>query len=349
MKRRIDYYYVVERLIATVWDSNELLQSKFNKIGSILSDILNGSDHALYYYDSSISQFFKCYNRGLDDQICKELIINGKKNWRAIITKTEYIPLDMICLNKEYTYIPVYYNSSLVAVILLKIKSLIGKKEKSNIEFIKVIDVLGYVVHGIYRNKELEKRICIDNLTGLYDESVMKNALIKSIEEKKGVFTVCKILNISQINDKYGFNVGNDVISLVASLIKKKTKHYGNSYRMHGTLIGSILSENTVDVYNKLIGLSDECSRLRVVSQSDNVLSDINITVKFAVIVLDTLRDDELEINHIYKCAISSIESIINTSSNVFIYKQYPIVEYNNENMVATLLNMITKKQGGTE
>src|SRR5699024_11567597 len=76
------------------------------------------------------------------------------------------------------------------------------------------------LVNAVLREK-LEKAVITDYLTGLYSRKYLDKMFNKHMKkDKQGTLILFDIDDFKKINDKYGHNIGDEVIIAVAKIIK---------------------------------------------------------------------------------------------------------------------------------
>ena len=93
------------------------------------------------------------------------------------------------------------------------IKEIINRLENVDDEFLKSL-----VYKLIEERNNLNDKTKIDPLTGIYNRRIIEN--IKNFS----VIVMCDIDNFKDINDRFGHNVGDEIIKGVASILKNSIR-----------------------------------------------------------------------------------------------------------------------------
>lgn len=79
------------------------------------------------------------------------------------------------------------------------------------------------------------ERSIIDNLTGIYNRTYLEEKYLNAkYENNEYGIIMCDCNNLKIINDKYGHNRGDELIKLVASIIRKNVEQKGDVIRIGG-------------------------------------------------------------------------------------------------------------------
>lgn len=99
-----------------------------------------------------------------------------------------------------------------------------------------ILDEAGKVHYLVGRITELGRRNVIDDVTGLYREMKLCDDLTQMVAQmpRKGFLLRIGIDNFREINDKYGKNFGDEVLSSVAECIRQSISEQDAVYRMDG-------------------------------------------------------------------------------------------------------------------
>lgn len=108
-----------------------------------------------------------------------------------------------------------------------------------------IFDNDGQVRYMVGRITELGRKNPIDNVTELYREVRFRSDLSKlqSLNQKNGYLLQIGIDNFREINDKYGKEMGNEVLFSVAESIRMCVKEKGTVYRMDGDEMAILVLE----------------------------------------------------------------------------------------------------------
>jgi len=177
------------------------------------------------------------------------MFVNGKKVKSKIL-----IDEDKIRIGKNYLKFAVKEGSSAKSIspgdtIILegKIEQMIGEiKDKDIAE--KLIDI------KFFMNKKKEKLSDLaykDQLTGLYNRRYLDEILYKEIERTKRhkhdlSFILIDIDHFKRVNDKYGHQKGDEVLSSVARIITESTRINDSVFRYGGEEMCVILPETNI-------------------------------------------------------------------------------------------------------
>lgn len=156
--------------------------------------------------------------------------------------------------------------------------------------------VAAYLVH-ILKIQTLNKKVKIDELTGMYN----RNEYIRVIEELKkhkpvklGIIFI-DINSLKEINDRYGHKRGDSIIASTANIINDEAS--GFSYRFGGDefviIIPNVESEYFLDVVNRL---NNRFKSIKEYSVSTGVsYRDINVNVEEQLRAADISMYNEKE------------------------------------------------------
>jgi len=108
-----------------------------------------------------------------------------------------------------------------------------------------ILNNSGQVRYMVGRITELGRKNPVDNVTGLYREVRFRADLSKlqCLEKKGGFLLQIGIDNFREINDKYGKDLGNEVLFSVAESIRECVKEKGTVYRMDGDEMAILVLE----------------------------------------------------------------------------------------------------------
>ncbi|MEH7255759.1 GGDEF domain-containing protein, partial [Neobacillus niacini] len=96
--------------------------------------------------------------------------------------------------------------------------------------------------------EELEKMIIIDNLTKLNSRNFLdENIQFSMKEDNEGTFLLIDIDNFKEINDRYGHQVGDDVLVQVANIIQKNIRGNDVGARWGGEELAIYLPKVSMD------------------------------------------------------------------------------------------------------
>ena len=207
----------------------ENVVSDFDQIDGILKVLSECTDEFLYIYDIK-KNLFKITERAKDV---------------FLFDDTNVYDADREIL--QYVYPE---DRKLLADSLWDI--VIGKTDTHNLEYRWLdkqgnpiwISCRGSVLHDqdgsprylLGRISELGRRNKIDSITGLYRESSLRDDIMGMDQSKeiKGFLLLIGVDNLKDINEKYGKEVGDEILSYTSECVKESAKGIGKVYRMDG-------------------------------------------------------------------------------------------------------------------
>ena len=120
-----------------------------------------------------------------------------------------------------------------------------NKKDKESLYLFIGID-LSYKAE---LENELENTIYIDNLTGLKNRKFLTKELNRNIEENnKFALAILDIDNFKFINEKYGHDIGDEVLKTIANKLISNVKSESQVIRLSGDEYAILLYENKTKV-----------------------------------------------------------------------------------------------------
>lgn len=144
--------------------------------------------------------------------------------------------------------------------------------------------------------KGLYEKAVTDKLTGCYNRMFYEEYLERSVAEsnKKGTSLYLIVLDINyfkHMNDTYGHNAGDRVLSTLGAMLKRCFRPGDVVFRSGGDEFGSVISDITREKCEEIVkNLVAETTRQEVVISSDQE----NISIKFSISIgITALKKDQ--------------------------------------------------------
>lgn len=204
-----------EKIWADVVSQNEEYFDKSTKI--------NGTDYFAYYaplYDADGSVVGMVF-AGITDDAFHKIIYDVVKN--GVLLLLLMILIIIICVSFAKTKIE-SYQRKIVAYLVEIDKG--DYKHTISPNLLKRSDEFGRMANTLVNvNDSLENLVYKDPLTDLYNRRALIKKLEENLESEKEfedfTFTICDIDHFKKVNDTYGHNCGDEVLKLVAGMLKK--------------------------------------------------------------------------------------------------------------------------------
>ncbi len=164
-------------------------------------------------------------------------------------------------------------------------------------------------------HKELKSLVKTDSLTQLYNRrhfNKIAKKTLKKVKKEKCIATLCylDIDNFKEINDKYGHDVGDDVLIYLSQLFKNNIrKDIDDLFRVGGEEFAILSMQSSLtDSYKHL-------SRIQEILRNDNK-NKLNITMSIG---LEVFQKNDKTFDDVYKRADIKMYKAKNSGKNCII------------------------------
>ncbi len=265
-------FYLDKRLLLKKNTEIKIGRSQENDI--VLHDVTVSRKHSVIQWETP---YFKI----IDLNSTNGLFINGKKVKSKIL-----INEDKIRIGKNYLQFVVNEEESAktispgdTLIIEGRIEQMINEIKDKEIAA-KLIDLKFFMNK---RKEELSDLAYKDQLTGLYNRRYLDEVLYKEIERTKRYnhdlsFIMIDIDHFKRVNDEYGHQKGDEVLSNVSRIITESTRINDSVFRYGGEEICVVLPETNIS--NALIVA--EKIRRNVESESPS-MTGLKITISLGI------------------------------------------------------------------
>ena len=182
-------------------------------------------------------------------------------------------------------------------------------------------------------NFELMRRnTYVDTLTGVNNRRYLEQRILEEINEvhRNPAPLACLFLDIDhfkQVNDNYGHQVGDNVLTLVAKTIKKELRQHDVAARYGGEEFVVLLKNSDISVAEIV------AERIRIAVQNlaidvDKNVLNITLSVGLCVYFSDALQLSLKDIaKHLIKSADTALYKAKNEGRNRIKYEEFPLTE----------------------
>ncbi|MCR4647727.1 MAG: bifunctional diguanylate cyclase/phosphodiesterase [Lachnospiraceae bacterium] len=169
-----------------------------------------------------------------------------------------------------------------------------------------VVLLIGYLL------RRAKKKSITDYATGLLNSVGFHEVLNKRIREKKsGSLVYYQINNFRAINDDYGHDIGDQVLRVAASRMKKVVSEHGNIGRIGGSEF-AILLKNDVNALEVVKNIFEELN-VKIQIQNDGIHLDCYIESNAGIA---HFPEDAKDSVNLFKCADVALMQSMDEGSN---------------------------------
>ena len=285
LKNRIDSITEQLRLNKVVKKQNELI----NEIATMLDNLIIVLDEkrniifmnnkALEYFNiSSIQEFYEKHSCINDFILKSEYFYDEKIKDETWIDKIKILDEKQ----KVISLLNIKDMSSSFFIVEIK-----DSEVSSNtiIEFIEITDILA-------ENKKLSKKAFFDNLTRIYNRTYFNQEIKKEVYEAKRYNKAFSLIffdidHFKTINDKYGHQIGDEVLKSLVQVIQKEIRESDTFARWGGEEFVLILNDT------KLKSAIEVAEKLRKSIENFKFTNNIKVTCSFGVAEYDKKYDSK--------------------------------------------------------
>lgn len=213
---------------------NKLIKKTFKpKYSSIV--LYNGDG-----YSVKATNVEECYIESIkqvaDETIFSMNVINNVSKY-AVSTSGKTVPYRSAIERdiKSVIFSPIYYNNVYLGFWIIE------DTKQNAFEFVSEIDLekfkhnMGLFIENIEKQSAIEVAQNIDKQTNFYNTNYLYSYARKSlIENDFNSITMIYLKNLPEINEKYGRNIGNTLISKVSNIIRANLKEKSVPIRYSG-------------------------------------------------------------------------------------------------------------------
>ncbi len=176
-----------------------------------------------------------------------------------------------------------------------------------------VVLLIGYLL------RRAQKKSITDYATGLLNSVGFHEVLNKRIREKKsGSLVYYQINNFRAINDDYGHDIGDQVLRVAASRMKKVVSEHGNIGRIGGSEF-AILLKNDVNALEVVNNIFEELN-VKIQIQNDGIHLDCYIESNAGIA---HFPEDAKDSVNLFKCAdVALMTSLKNGSNTIAVFDE---------------------------
>ena len=204
-----------------------------------LIDLLENADGK--QLDPQLNEIVRHLTIDLDtDHILKEVLVTGKH--RIIDSKKVHDHIHQLLINlfniDEFLIIPMIYQSTKVGLLILD--NPVSKKSITEQEVDNVIPLASLAAAAIQQAQlyqEIEEMTLMDGLTSLHNQRALQNTLqkhFKKVEIDPLAMIMLDIDLFKKYNDTNGHLLGNEVLELLAQVIKDSIRESDLAFRFGG-------------------------------------------------------------------------------------------------------------------
>ncbi|HHU18932.1 MAG TPA: sensor domain-containing diguanylate cyclase [Bacilli bacterium] len=202
--------------------------------------------------DPQLNQIINHLTIDLDsDHILKDVLLSGKH--RVIYPDKVHDHIHQLLINKfnidEFLIIPMIYQSTKIGLLILD--NPVSKKSITEQEIDNVIPLASLAAVAIQQAQlyqEIEEMTLKDGLTSLYNQRALQNTLQKHFNKNQIEPLAMIMLDIDYFktyNDTNGHLLGNEVLELLAKVIKDSIRESDLAFRFGGEEFTVLLFNTT--------------------------------------------------------------------------------------------------------
>lgn len=179
---------------------------------------------------------------------------------------------------------PIYYNGMYLGFWLLEDEAENAYDSISKEELAKLKDHIGVFIENVLSQESIEGAYNTDKQTGLYNNLYLySNVRQKTSAEENSVLTLIQLVNLPEINEEFGREVGNKLVEKAANLMKEVFNEENIFIRYSGSKfcivsLGASAEQlhGTVERYISNVKMQEENSNgQRVTLDTNAVMSNI--------------------------------------------------------------------------
>ncbi len=340
-KEKYDYKKIISNLsnaIISILDIQDLLKLlgdqlirafDVSRISVIALEERFNKYRVMYSYGMA-SNFDSSFNIPTEDRFIpaikerSEIVIKEEAEQMMEAGRGESVNLELIVekmklMNSEIC-IPMISQDKLVGIINMDNK---GNRKTYSDEDIELLHILGNQAAIAIKNAQLYEEAITDYLTGVYNHKYFILRLDEEIERVKRYHHFLSLLMIDldkfkEINDRYGHQIGDDILKKAAGILRHKTRRVDIVARYGGEEFSIILPETEIKdsqtVAERLRKHLDETTlvaeRLRRNVEEERFITkdgeDIHLTISIGIAYFDG-KDKEFVSQELVKQADTAL------------------------------------------
>lgn len=207
------------------------------------------------------------------EEIFQDSIRNATPKYITIENENEKLPYQKVEMGraKSAMFFPLYIDNIYIGYWIME-SGRMHAFDKTNTTIIEVVkDNIISVLSTMSYQDAMENIIRVDKFTGLYSAEYLYSKGKKTFD-KYPTSTICmfKIINIEDINEKAGRNIGNDIITEISNIVKTKMAAQYVFVRYMGpkfVIVFSGVEENSVDEFLK--DLKTEIEEIEIIEEAE--------------------------------------------------------------------------------
>ena len=206
------------------------------------------------------------------EEIFQDSIRNATPKYITIENENEKLPYQKVEMGraKSAMFFPLYIDNIYIGYWIME-SGRMHAFDKTNTTIIEVVkDNIISVLSTMSYQDAMENIVRVDKFTGLYSAEYLYSKGKKTFD-KYPTSAICmfKIINIEDINEKAGRNIGNDIITEISNIVKTKMAAQYVFVRYMGpkfAIVFSGVEENSVEEFLK--DLKNEIEEIEIVEEA---------------------------------------------------------------------------------
>ncbi len=290
IQKKIDSYNNINQLIdqltvlqdfMKIAGEEDSVEAKLNAINDIVIEkydikystivVFDGAEYVIKATNVDKIHHETLTNLG-SEEIFQDSIRNATPKYITIENENEKLPYQKVEMGraKSAMFFPLYIDNIYIGYWIME-SGRMHAFDKTNTTIIEVVkDNIISVLSTMSYQDAMENIIRVDKFTGLYSAEYLYSKGKKTFD-KYPTSAICmfKIINIEDINEKAGRNIGNDIITEISNIVKTKMAAQYVFVRYMGpkfAIVFSGVEENSVDEFLK--DLKNEIEEIEIVEEA---------------------------------------------------------------------------------
>lgn len=290
IQKKIDSYNNINQLIdqltvlqdfMKIAGEEDSVETKLNAINDIVIEkydikystivVFDGAEYVIKATNVDKIHHETLTNLG-SEEIFQDSIRNATPKYITIENENEKLPYQKVEMGraKSAMFFPLYIDNIYIGYWIME-SGRMHAFDKTNTTIIEVVkDNIISVLSTMSYQDAMENIVRVDKFTGLYSAEYLYSKGKKTFD-KYPTSAICmfKIINIEDINEKAGRNIGNDIITEISNIVKTKMAAQYVFVRYMGpkfAIVFSGVEENSVEEFLK--DLKNEIEEIEIVEEA---------------------------------------------------------------------------------